>query len=435
MLRREWLWAFGALLTAAALGMTLPLFVSAVRVAGRHVPQDRIEYDYLVALVWATAIAVSIRFWPVAASDKRPLVLIWIAKTFVTLVAMLAYEWNYNLDAYGYFRRSLLPEMPLSGSAWHRGGDTIASFAWIHGQVLPDSYHALKVTFALVGLLAIYLIYRGAVHFRGVEDRRLLYVLALFPSTLFWSSIVGKDPMHLLGIALYCYGVLAWRSTGRLTHVMTLVAGAALAFVIRSWSGPILLFPLLVFAVTGLRRPWMRVVFSTLALVAFGLTVSQFAATFNIETLQDVQSVAEARARGWEGGSAQERSERFTSIRSMLAFAPIGAFSALFRPLPGEVRNPFGLLAGMENLALLGLLAIAVFRFRLARLRDPAILWAVALVLTWSFVYSFVSYYNFGAAVRFRLQILPMLLLLLLHFAFGARQRIDPAGVARPPAA
>lgn len=431
---REWPWVLGSLAVATVLGLALPLLIRSLAVAGRFIPQDRIEYDYLMGLIWATTIGISIRFWPVKQHDKRALTILWIAKVLVTLGAMLVYEWNYGLDAYHYFAVSLSPQFPEATSSLAAGTVAVTRFAWLHSWVMPDSYHAMKVTFAAIGLVAVYLMYRGAVRFRRVEDTRILYVLGLFPSILFWSSILGKEPIHILGIGLYAYGVLSWRSTGQLRHVLLIAMGVAIAFVIRSWSAPILLFPLLVFALTGLRKPWMRVAGGMAALAGFLWTVSQFAATFNIETLGDIQTAAEARSQGWGGSAAAERTSAFTSVGSMLRFAPVGAFAALFRPFPGEVRNPFGVLAGLENIVLLGLLLMAIIRFRLARFRDPALLWASVLIVTWSFVYSFVSYYNFGAAVRFKLQILPILLLVLLHLAgFGPQPRSSLA-VSRDPA-
>lgn len=428
---REITWVAGGLLAAGLLGLAIPPFVDSLRVFGRYIPQDRIEFDYLFGLVWATMIALSIRFWPVQDADKRPLLIVWLAKVFVTLGAMLAYEWNYELDAYGYYGRSTMPGLPPAGTAWSAGTVAVTRFAWLHSQILPDSFHAMKVSFALIGLVAVYVIYRGAVRFRGVEDRRMLYWVALFPSILFWSSTIGKEPLHLLGIAIYVYGVLSWRATGRAVHVLTVAVGVALAFLIRSWSGPILLFPLALFAVIGIRRPVARVAFVAIALVAFLWSVGRFATMFNIETIRDVQNAAEARSAGWAGGSAQERTGRFTGLGSMLRFAPLGAFTALFRPLPGEVRNPFGIVAGLENTFLLGLLAVALVRARIRRLTDPAIAWAILLIITWSFIYSFVSYYNFGAAVRFKLQILPVLLLVLLHLARPLDDRVPAAST--PP--
>jgi len=60
----------------------------------------------------------------------------------------------------------------------------------------------------MVGFIAMYIFYRTAVIFLHHEDKRLFYTLALFPSIVFFSSILGKDPIVLLGIALYVYGVV-----------------------------------------------------------------------------------------------------------------------------------------------------------------------------------------------------------------------------------
>jgi hypothetical protein len=131
-------------------------------------------------------------------------------------------------------------------------------------------------------------------------------------------------------------------------------------------------------------------------------------------------------SRLWNyGGSAQVITTDFTRIDQLIAFIPFGAFTALFRPLPGEVLNLFGLLAGLENLLLLFLLSLAVIRTRWKDFKNPLVLWATLLVLTWATVYSFISFQNLGAAVRFKLQILPILLGLLLYL--GRRRQIVPS--------
>jgi hypothetical protein len=53
--------------------------------------------------------------------------------------------------------------------------------------------------------------------------------------------------------------------------------------------------------------------------------------------------------------------------------------------------------------------------------RQPVVVWAIALVTAWSFVYGFLSVYNLGAAARFKLQILPVALLLAAYFATGGK--------------
>ncbi|MBV9773455.1 MAG: hypothetical protein JO040_05870, partial [Gemmatimonadetes bacterium] len=180
-----------ALLLAVGVGVATPTFVYLIRLFGFRIPQPNIEADYLEGLLWALALGASIFLWPAPARDKRPLLILWGAKCLVTLGFMLLYEWHYGLDAYMYFDQSRAQISPLHDMGWGRGTENLIGLAWIQSSILPPSYHALKVSFAMVGLVSVYLTYRGAVRFRGEEDIRLLYVLGLFPSILFWSSILG----------------------------------------------------------------------------------------------------------------------------------------------------------------------------------------------------------------------------------------------------
>ena len=114
----------------------------------------------------------------------------------------------------------------------------------------------------------------------------------------------------------------------------------------------------------------------------------------------------------------------------MIAFLPIGAFTALFRPLPLEVRNAFGLLAGLENAYMLGLFVVGMTRRGFGWFRQPVLLWALTTLLVWGAVYGFVSYQNLGSAFRFRVQVAPILLLLGLYLTYA--HRLEPPRFLRP---
>jgi hypothetical protein len=417
---------------AVVVGAVLPAFLLLVRMWGFRIPQASIELDYLFGVVWAVVLGITILFWPAPARDKSALIAIWIIKCAVTLGFMLVYEWYYELDTFIYFERSRAPFPPFSETGFGNGTENVYAITWILNRFMPDSFHAMKVTFSMVGLLAVYLTYRGAVRFWGKEEIRLLFLLALYPSILFWSSILGKDPLQLFGIALYTYGVMSWRVTGRGLYALPVIAGILLSAYIRIWTGVILIVPLAIFVLIGLRGHFSRFLFLCVTMFGLYLASEQMVERFQLETMDDLFARADHLTRGWEGGSAQTHDVAFTDLRSMITFAPFGMFAALFRPLPGEVMNPFGLLAGVENLALLCLLALALVRARWSRIRDPLILCGIALVLMWSGLYAFVSYYNLGAAVRFKLQILPVLLCLLLYLA--ARTVPDRHSRAEPAA-
>ena len=105
-------------------------------------------------------------------------------------------------------------------------------------------------------------------------------------------------------------------------------------------------------------------------------------------------------------------------MSSMITFMPIGAFTALFRPLPFEIMNPFGILAGLENAFILTLLVIGLMRCGFGWMRQPILLWAATTLLIWGAVYGFASYQNLGTAFRFKVQVVPILLLLGLFLKY-----------------
>jgi len=414
------LWpVLGVVTFAVCFALSLDTVLALVERAARFLPPHEIQTDYILGVVWATTLGASILIWPVPLPDRLTLLGAWAAKCVVTLVFMLFYEWNYSvLDAYGYFAAALEPTADWDSVRFGNGTWNINALSWLHEQLLPGSYHAMKVSYAMCGLIAVYVFYRGAAAAMGREDLRLLWTLALFPSILFWSSILGKDPVMLLGIALYAYGVVCWKRRQSAAYLMWTALGALLAVFIRFWLAPILAAPLIVLALVGVRGIVRRIAWCAGGTLLFVAALRGFWDRFAIATLGDLLSTANMWSQAWaEGGSAQTLREEFTGIGSMIRFVPKGMFAALFRPLPGEVMNPFGILAGLENLFLLSLLLLAAIRARWADLKDPVVLWAILLVLTWAAIYGFVSYQNLGTAVRFRLQVLPVLLLLLLHLS------------------
>jgi len=414
----------------ALAGLAVPGFLALVVLLGKNIPQPAMGADYLAGLLWAAALGLSILLWPVPARDRRALLVLWGAKCFVTLAFMLFYEYTYGLDSYLYFEESTRPVRPSAAVNPALGGggtELIAVLSWYHNRLLPDSYHALKVSFSMLGLVAVYLFYRAAGLVRPFRTPRLLYFVGLFPSVLFWSSVLGKDPLVLLGISLYALGAVGLLQRRRLGYAVPLVAGIFIAAAVRTWLGLILLVPLVWLGTSEVRGVFRKAGFLLVVTLAMVVAVDRFKERLAIRAWQDVYNVTETLAEGWEGGSATQVEVEFNSIGSMLAYLPTGSFRALFRPLPGEVMNPFGILAGIENLFLLGLVGMALVNARLARFREPLVQWAILLVVVWAGVYGFVSS-NLGAAVRFKLQVLPLMLILLLHLA--SRRRAEPAETA-----
>jgi hypothetical protein len=398
--------------------------------------------DYVIAWAWGVFLGLSILLWPTKPDTRKALLVIWGAKLVVTLGVMLAYEANYPLDAYHYFLSGQFAPRPWDEVTLGNGTEVMEFLSGVHSAVLPISYHAEKVSCAYLGLVGVFQFYIAARTYWSRLDERALYALALFPSVLFWSSILGKDPIVLLGIGVFVNGIVQWNVRHRTIGLVYAAAGVALAAVIRSWLGAIIVGPLLVFAFLRVRSFWARSFF--LAVVAIGLViVLRFGLeALNAESTDDLLEISNSVSHSWQGGgSGQQLDTEFTSVGSIVAFLPLGMFTALFRPLPGEGTSAFAFIASIENGLMLLLVIRAAARLRWSDVREPMILWLLAFILGWSAVYGLVAYQNLGTAIRFRLQIEPVLLGVVLYLGrprgtewHGARIVADGANAtpARP---
>jgi len=134
---------------------------------------------------------------------------LWLIKAFMTLVVMLAYESHYGLDAYMYFAEAI-HDFKDSGQA---GGTlNVILINRFFSYFVGDSYHALKLFnsfIAFIGLILFYKTYEYIIEKSNLTiNNRFIYFFFLFPSVIFWSSILGKDPLNLFFIGLFSYGFI-----------------------------------------------------------------------------------------------------------------------------------------------------------------------------------------------------------------------------------
>lgn len=403
-------------LAGVVTGLFVCFFLAKVTNWGHFIPSANIASDYAAALCTAVIVLVSIFAWPVSFSDRRILAMLWAFRCTVTLGLMLVYEDNYGLDAYTYFLEAQAMNFNWETVGFGLGTGNVGLLVWYLNHLIPfsDSYHSLKVLFSLVGFVGIYIFYRAVCFYSGRSWPALLLFLGCFPSLVFWSSILGKDPVIIFGICLYSAGMLYWLKTRNPIFLLLALGGMGVASWIRPWSAMILAVPMVIVGFSSVKGVFTRAFYAISFSAALFYSAQLFVSHFSLIGIDDLVHKTNAISKAWSIGGSRQEVPEFSSLYQMLLFAPQGMFTAIFRPLPGEVNNAFGLLAGLENLFLLGLALLAIKRISREKLKVPGVIWAFAFLLTWSFVYGFVSYQNLGSAFRFRLQIVPVLLTLLL---------------------
>lgn len=388
---------------------------------GSNIPSVDLLAGHIQAVVVGCFLTLTIPFWPGEPWEKRTLVASWGLKIAIVLVAMLFYESLYpTLDAYSFYAGyNLSPDSapidPEFGFALGAGTKNVTSIVQFL-KSMGASYHTVKLLFAYAGFAACYIAYRAGVLFVGKKSLVWLLLLLLTPSMLFWTGILGKDPLVVLGIAIYLYGAALYMRKPDAKAGWILFLGCFVAVSVRLWLLMILAIPLIyLFSKCGpprLRKPLAGFMCLVLVGGVIGLAVQRQVTS----TADLVPALAKVSQQWAEGGSAQKLEIPFDSIGGLLAFVPYGAFTALFRPLPLEVPNAFGLLAGLENAALLGIALYLPMRKGWRPLRDPRVVFLTLCLIAWMLVYSLISFQNLGTASRFKVQALPFLLLLFWSF-------------------
>lgn len=397
-------------------GLLSPVLLDSMMVFGKYIPESDLAAGYVYAVAWAFVIAFSIVFWPVSKIERSDLIVAWTARCFVTLILLPLIESTSPIaDAYNYYSIPRGQDFVFTGIDFKWGTQNIYNLIWIHNHIFPDSFHLLKVTWSLIGMLGMLIFYRAAILLTGRADRRVFYLLALTPSVLFWSSILGKDPIVFLGMSLYAYGVIAWYKNNSSKHLGLALLGILIVSLIRSWYGPTMVLPLLAFIwgkkPNGSTRSMItRVAMLLLLGIALGIVWSNSRFSGSFGSADSLLETTNTINEGFAVGNSANQSGAITSIPSLISNLPLAIFTALFRPLPGEVMNPLGLLSGIEGFLLSICAIFALRRVRRSDLRNPTFVWTMVFILLWAAQYGVTASGNLGSLVRYRLQALPFLI-------------------------
>lgn len=404
----------GLLIAGLLTGMGAIWLLRHMPMFGRNIPQPHIVSDYVHGWIWALGLAAVLCILPI--EDRIPLLHVWLVKIAVDLGAMLIYEWHYGLDAYGYFWWGVWGQhgslLPVLGN----GTKTILRFTALLANVTGPSYHAMKMVYSFIGLWGCFCFYRAACHYLGGRKTWVLYIVSFIPSVLFWSSILGKDPVIFFGAGLYTLGTVGWLRTGRMRYSIPLIIGIVIAMFIRNWYGVIMVTPLLLTVGPRLRHPIQKILSVGAGMggmvYAFSLFKKEFLKNGLSSVLPEVNTTVSNLAYGGSG----QNFHGFHSVGSMILFWPWGVFTVIFRPLPWDVHNAFTAMSALSGSVLLVLAYRAVRHGKLRDLKDPVLIWALTYLACWAALYGFGGFGNLGMAVRERIEVLPIIVLLALLF-------------------
>jgi hypothetical protein len=294
------------------------------------------------------------------------------------------------------------------------------SVQFMTGAIYRFTGTSLQVGFLVFSWLAFWGLVMIAVAVRTampmVDMRRCSLLILLLPSTLYWSSALGKDSLMMFAIGICVLGVARFVAHRRGGLPLAL-CGFAAATVVRPHVA-LMLFA--AFALTFLVRRsgsgglgLVSKVLGAVVLVLVGAVLVRYATAFlKIEDLSPtaVNHALDNASASSAGGEASIN----PPVGGALARVPWAVVTVLFRPFPWEAHNVQALVSSFECL----FLAVLTWRSRdrlralpgLVR-RSPYLLFV--LLYSAMFVFAFSSFANLGTLARERVQLLPLLVVVL----------------------
>lgn len=259
------------------------------------------------------------------------------------------------------------------------------------------------------------------------NSRPVLYGALLFlPGIHFWTSAIGKD-----GFLFFAASMAIWS----LMKIRRRFAFFALSITVMVLFRPhIALIAVVALAIAAFfnRRFGLLTKGSLLAVALIGAAIVAMTieSTFRV-SVTNAESISEFIA---------SKNETFETIEGNTAVHgagfPFKLFSLLFRPLFLDAEGIFALVASIENLILLLIIAFILIRWRSRNGLEH-------LNLALKFAFSFAAltaialalvYYNVGLGLRQKTMIMPALLVLFVArtSAFRVRLPVRPATVQEP---
>jgi hypothetical protein len=365
-------------------------------------------------------------------SDRFVRRVFWIAWSIKPAAAIVNYTVQYivykgvvdasNFDRYGSalsdeWRSGHFTLQPLAGVAGGVGTHTLQVLTGAFYTVFGSSEITLFFVFSWMGFWGMYFFYRAAVITLPSLNRRRYAILIFFwPSLIFWSSALGKDCWSFFFLGLGSYGLARvvqrmpggwWLLVVALAGITPVRADITLLLVSAAVVGCIV-------ARLQRRRESPRIerfrgrdLVSLLALTGLIIgTLLAFKAFFHLSSisLSAFARVIHQASQGTDTGKST-----FSG-----SISPTNVLIELFRPLPYQISSATAAVVSVEGLALLCLIVTAWPRLKSAlRLALHNGYAAFCLCYAVLFLIAFSALSNSGDLDRERIQMLPMLFVML----------------------
>lgn len=350
----------------------------------------------------------------------------WLLKSYVAFFVIIYQEALYGLDAYYYYAEAV----HNSANHGYLGTGMVIQINHLFSYLVGDSYFSLKIFNAFIGFLALILLYRTyqeVLRHSNVTERNdiFMYVLFLFPSILLFSTHIGKDTLNLFLVALFLHGFIGFNTRRRWHYLLYMAVSLLGIYYIRVWWPVIMLLSVLLFYIR--LHSFKHFMMLMVTVPIFAAIFLNFLSFSNIDSFEAVFAKMNDTLQNLSYGGSGTQSSQIAGFADYLFYFVPNAFTAIFRPLPFDITSPLILLAAVENSFLLYFFYKYILKEWSAVMTNPSTKFLLLFIFSWSLFYAIISPGNLGMAIRFKLQILPAML--MIFFIIRAQKRAPDATV------
>ena len=310
----------------------------------------------------------------------------------------------------------------------------IIKLAAFFGLFCFDTYSSIAVLFACLSFSGLWAAFTTFLKEYPGQEKSLALALFFLPSVFFWGSGLMKDTVAItaLGWLLFSFHRLfILKKDMIITTIILLFCIHVLytirVFVLLSFLPPAIVWVFLQNSL-GIKNRLIRQIAAPLLLVIgligaiyVGMNITEGHVKYDIDEIgkrTKINAEYLYRISLQEGGSAYYLGDLDGTIEGMLKLAPRALVVTLFRPYLWEAKNIMMVLSALEALVLLLLTARIIWSPGLLKsikilLNEPMLLFCLIYSVILAVAVGLNSY-NFGSLVRYKIQILPFYLPVVL---------------------
>ena len=283
--------------------------------------------------------------------------------------------------------------------------------------------HILFMCF--ISLLGFILLVNSVFNLVEIKKSVLAIPVLFLPSVLFWTSGVMKEPVLILGLGLFIYGITNW---GKRNSILALITGSMLILFTKFFVLACLLPATIAYLLFRKNETpkfiLLKYLIVNLVLLLLAFNLRYFVPQINLQQMlinKQTHSVKEAEY--FKAGSRIEIPELKDNAFNILKTSAVGIWNTITRPYIWETKNMMMLASAAENFFIIPfLLMCSAFRNRKHNTNLNLFLFLLTVSLAY-FAIVGICTPVLGNLVRYKI---PLLVLFMFAFIIRVNSKYIP---------